>query len=470
MNNSLSRRTANGLAVLALAAIATGCVQLKSPTSPALSAGPAPTGWSATNAVADRVQDNWLAAFGDAQLANLVSEALTNNPDLAATAAKLAEATASAKVSSADLWPSLSASGSGQNSSRLKRTTEEKNGGVKSDTSTFGASLDLSWEVDVWGRLRYARRSATKTAAASAQDYAAARKSLAAQVAKAWFAAVEAQLQAKLTDEFVSSYEDTLHLVEVRFQAGAVTEQDVANARADLASSRQQAEAATTTARSAVRSLELLLGRYPATELQVATDLSAMPPAIPAGVPADLLARRADLLAASKRVNAAFDNTQAAAAARLPKLSLTSSLGTSSAELKNVLDPKNAALTLAGNLAAPLFDGGRLKAQSQLAQAQQREALAGYRSTVLAAFGEVENYLESETALAREEIQLREAATQYETARRIAETRYQAGSISLTDVLTIQRQELQSKSGLLAMRNNRLATRVNLHLALGGDF
>jgi len=462
--------TGNSLAVLALAVVTAGCVQLKTPTAPTLGAVAAPTGWAATNTPAARVQDNWLAAFGDAQLTNLVSEALTNNPDLAATAARLDEALASAKVSAADLWPALTASGSGQNTSLLKRSAAEKNSGVKATTSTFGASLDLSWEVDVWGRLRYAQRSAAETAAASAADYAAARRSLAAQVAKAWFAAVEAQLQLKLTDEFVSSYQDTLKLVEVRYQAGSVTEQDVANARADLASARQQAAAATTTAGSAVRSLEVLLGRYPATELHVAADLTAVPPAIPAGMPADLLARRADLLAAAQRVNAAFDSAQAAAAARLPKISLTSSLGTASPELKNLLDPKNAALTLAGNLAAPLFDGGKLKAQARLAQAQQREALASYRSTVLTAFGDVENYLANENSLANQESQLREAAAQYESARRIAETRYQAGSVSLTDVLTIQRQELQAKSSLLAMRNNRLATRVNLHLALGGDF
>ena len=469
MNKTLSHLVAQGTAAFTLFAATAGCANLK--TSPVASPVPAklPTAW-ATTAPAGAVQDRWLAAFGDSQLTNLVAEALTNNPDLAVTAAKLDESLASARVSAADLGPTLTANGSAQNLSRLKRSSAEKNSGVAANTATLGASLDLSWEVDVWGRLRYAKRSAAESAAASAEDYAAGRRSLAAQVTKAWFAAVEARLQSKLSDEFVKSYQDTLKLVEVRYQAGAVTEQDVANARADLASSRQSATAATTTARSAVRSLEVLLGRYPATELQMADDLQAVPPEIPAGLPADLLTRRADVIAAQTRLAAAFDNAQAAEAARLPKISLTGSLGYSSDELKNLLDPKNAALTLAGNLTAPLWDGGKLKAQAELAKAQQREALASYRSTALSAFADVENYLENESALATQETQLREAASQYETARHLAETRYTAGSISLTDVLTIQRQELQAKSSLLTLRNNRLANRVNLHLALGGDF
>jgi len=322
----------------------------------------------------------------------------------------------------------------------------------------------------VWGRLRYAKRSATEAAAATAADYVAARRSLAALVAKAWFAAAEAQLQRQLDDNFVTSYEETLRIVEAKYKAGAVSEQDVANAKADLASSRRLTEAAATTLKEAMRSLEALLGRYPTAELAIADDLQAVTPLIPAGLPSDLLERRPDLIAAERRVAAAFNTTEAARAARLPQISLTSSLGSSSTELKDLVDPKNMALNFAGNLFAPLFDAGLRKSQVEFAKAQQREAMAIYRSTALNAFQEVENLLASETSLAVQEEQLREAVKQYENTRRIAETRYKAGSISLTDVLIIQRQELQAKANLLALRDQRLIQRVNLHLALGGDF
>lgn len=466
MNKTILLRLA--LATLSSTLVA-GCVNLKQSTRPELGSTQVPAQWhseTSTNAVLD----DWIASFGDDQLVKLVNEAMTNNPDLAATAARLDQAIASAGVAKANLWPQLSGGLSGQHTTLLERTDADKAAGIKANSTTYGASLDLSWEVDVWGRLRYAKSSATETAKAWAADYIAARRSLAAQVAKAWFAAAEAQLQKQLSDNFVASYEETLRIVEAKFKAGAVSEQDVANAKADLASSRRLAEAGATTLKESVRSLEVLLGRYPAAELSVADDLQAVPPAIPAGLPSQLLERRADVSAAERRVAAAFNTTEEAKAARLPQISLTSSLGSTSTELKDLVDPKNMALNFAGNLFAPLFDAGLRKSQVELAQAQQREAMANYRSTALVAFQEVENLLVSETSLASQEEQLREAVKQYESARRIAETRYKAGSISLTDVLTIQRQELQAKSNLLTLRDQRLIQRVNLHLALGGDF
>ncbi len=451
------------------ATLVAGCANLKSSTRPELGSTQVPAQWH-SDVSTNAVQDDWIASFGDEQLVKLVNEAMTNNPDLAATAARLDQAIASAGVAKANLWPQLSAGLSGQNSTLLERTDADKAAGIKANSTTYGASLDLSWEVDVWGRLRYAKRGATETARASAEDFVAARRSLAAQVAKAWFAAAESQLQKQLADNTVVSYEETLRIVEAKYKAGAVSEQDVANAKADLASARRLAEASDTTLKESVRSLEVLLGRYPTAELAVAADLQAVPPAIPAGLPSQLLERRADVVAAERRVAAAFNTTEAAKAARLPQISLTSSLGSSSTELKDLVDPKNMALNFAGNLFAPLFDAGLRKSQVELAKAQQREAMAAYRSTALTAFQDVENLLVSETSLAKQEEQLREAVQQYEKTRQIAETRYKAGSISLTDVLIVQRQEIQAKSNLLTLRDQRLTQRVNLHLALGGDF
>lgn len=470
MNNKTFQFAGGKFLIPLLVVITTGCVELKSPPmKPDAGSVQIAPAWK-TAAQSGVVQNHWLASFNDVQLTNLVNEAISNNPDLAVTAAELDKATANAKIAQAALWPSLTANGSAENTGRIKRTSSEKSSDVKANTSSFGASLDLSWEVDIWGELRYQNRSGVATALASAQTYAYARQSLAAQVAKAWFAAEEARLQLNLEDEFVVNYSNTLNIVEVEFHAGSVTEQDVASAKANLASSREAATAATATFNQSVRGLEVLVGRYPAAELKVADDLQAVPPPVPAGLPSDLLRRRADIVAAQFTVAAAFDTTQAAAAARLPQISLTSEFGYSSTQLKDLLDPKNAALALAGNLTAPLFDGGELKAEFTLAQAEQKAALASYHSVILTAFEEVENYLENETILAREEEQLSIATGQYEKARHIAETRYQAGQISLTDVLTIEREELQAKSSLLSLKYNRLANRVNLHLALGGDF
>ncbi len=465
----------NTLQILRFAAIAGlmlplgGCVRLQSPEKPDPGAAALRDSWIGQSQ-AGPVADGWLASFGDPQLTALVTEALTNNNDLAATAARLDQSMASAKIAGASLWPSLNLGANAQNSTRLDRSASQKQAGVKANSSSFGASLDLSWELDLWGRLRYSHRGAEETAAASAADYVAARHSLAAQVAKSWFAAIEAQLQLRLDEEFVKTYEQTLRLVEFRFKAGSIAEQDLANAKADVASAKRLAEAAATSLKEALRSLEVLLGRYPAAEVQLAGDLQAVPPPVPAGLPSDLLERRPDVIAAERRLAAAFNNTQQAKAARLPSVSLTSSLGSSSTELKDLVDPKNAALNFAGNLTAPLFDAGSRKTQVELARAQQREAAANYRGVALNAFQEVENYLVSGESFARQEEFLKEAAKQYETARLIGEKRYSAGDIDLVDLLLIQRQELQSKSNLLSTRAQCLAARVNLHLALGGDF
>jgi len=468
MNNHLSFLTRVGT-VATISLTLTGCLHLKEAPPSELGSAQPPAAWRGS-AQTNAAIDNWLFAFGDQTLERLAAEALTNNPDLSATAARLDQALASAKTVRAALLPALSLNASAQNSTRLDRSAAQKAAGINANSSAFGSALDLSWELDVWGRLRYAKKSATASAAASQEDYLAARRSLVGQVAKAWFAATEAQLQLQLNRQFVGTYEQTLNLVEVRYGAGAIAEQDLAAAKADLAGARQRAEASAKTYAESVRSLELLLGRYPAAELQAAGELRAVPPPVPAGVPAQVLERRPDLMAAQRRYESAFASTQAAKAARLPRISLTSSLGTSSAELKDLVDPKNAALNFAGNLAAPIFDGGQRRAQVDQSEAQQREAAANYRSAVLTAFQEVENFRTAEESLARQEAQSREAAEQYEKARRLGAARYQAGDIDLIELLVLQRQELQAKSSLLSLSAQRLSDRVNLHLSLGGDF
>lgn len=455
--------------VLSLVLAVAGCAKLQSPPKPGMGATKLPPGWTAESQRGS-VQDNWISTLGDAQLPALILEALANNPDLEASAARLEQALASARAAGAPLYPALDLNGGANRGYLFERSSAQKTAGVPASSGAFGASLDLSWEIDLWGRLRYHKRGAAENAAATQIDYVAARRSLAAQVAKAWFAAAEAQLQQNLADNAVSTYQETLRIVEVRFRAGSVTQQDVANARADLALARQRARAATTTFKEGVRGVEVLLGRYPSAELQVANELLSVPAPVPAGVPSELLERRPDIVAAERRVAAAFNFTKEANAARLPRLALTSSVGASSSSLSDLIDPRNAVANFAANLFAPLFDAGLRRAEFDQARAQQREAAANYRGTALRAFQEVENLLVSEGSLAQEEVELNDAVKQYEIARRVAETRYKAGEIDLTDVLIIQRQELQAKSSLLSLRNQRLAQRINLHLALGGDF
>lgn len=417
------------------------------------------------------VQDGWLASFGDAALVECVLEAQAHNPDLAAAAARLQQASAAARQAGALLYPELDLNAGASKRVQLGgQTPLQELQRIGSESNTLGVSLDLSWEIDLWGKLRSGKRGQQALAQASAQDYRAARESLAGQVAKARFQATLAKLQTDLNNEFVANYTETLRVVQARFDAGSVSEQDLANAKGDLATARQAARSSATAYNDALRSLEVLLGRYPAAEIGAAKDLQATPPPVPAGLPSELLERRPDVLAAERRVAAAYQFSRQAQAARLPALALTSSVGGSSKALAELVDPRYVAANFAANLFQPLFDAGLRKARYDEARGEEAETLALYRGTALRAFQEVENILDSETSLAEQEAALREASSQYERARKIAEIRYKEGASDLTDVLVVQRQELQSKTSLLNVRGSRLTQRVNLHLALGGNF
>jgi NodT family efflux transporter outer membrane factor (OMF) lipoprotein len=418
-----------------------------------------PDGWKA-GGIPGEVTGGWIALFGDPRLVTLVTEALEKNPDILEASANLEAAQAGAKRAGAALVPAVGLNAGGNRNLPWEGPS----------TTSLGASLDVSWEIDLWGRAASAKRGATQQFLASVADEAFARQSLAAQVAKSWFLAAESKTQLDLAREFVGNHTETLKIVQARFDAGAVTQQDLSSAKADLASARQAAQAAETAFRESLRSLEVLLGRYPAAELQVADGLQAVPPPIPAGLPSQILERRPDVVAAEREVAAAFQFSKSAAAARLPRIALTAGVGGASNALTSLVNPISAAAAFGASLFQPLFDGGLRQAEFDQAKAGQKAAVARYQKVALRAFQEVENALEREDSLHIQEERLSEAVRNSQQAREIAETRYRQGAVSLTEVLVAQRQELQLKTALLRIRGDRLVQRVNFHLALGGNF
>jgi len=416
-------------------------------------------GWK-SGGIASEVTQGWIADFGEPRLVSLVTEGLQKNPDVLVASANLEAAQAGAKRAGAALLPSVGLNAGGNRNLPFEGST----------TASLGASLDVSWELDLWGRAASAKRGATQQFLATAADYAFARQSLAAQIAKSWFLASESKMQLDLAREFVTNYTEMQKIVRARFEAGAVSQQDLSNARADVASSQQAVQAAEVAYREALRSLEVLIGRYPSAEIAVADTLQAVPPPIPAGMPSQMLERRPDVVSAERQVAAAFQFSKSAAAARLPSISLTGALGSSSNALASLVNPASAAAAFGAGLFQPLFDGGLRQSEFEQAKASQKAAVARYQGVALRAFQEVENALDRESSLLGQEENLREAADQFEQARKIAEARYQEGAVPLTDVLVTRRQELQAKTALIRIRGDRLAQRTNLHLALGGNF
>ncbi len=458
-------RTALGRIALAaaLAAALAGCA-LKSPPpvadlqKEALPHTAVPAAFKASGGVAAPLAGRWLASFKDETLSAMVDEALTFNADLQAAALRVERAGGYLTVAGASLLPQVGAYGTGS-------------GATSNSTSGLnGLWVSASLELDIWGRIRYGQAAAQADAEALAADYAYARQSLAAMVAKSWFVATEAGLQRAVVQDMVRSAESLLSLAQDRLRVGNGTEQDVAVARANIGPYRDMLRQADLSREQALRALELLLGRYPSAELAVAQNLSAMPAPVPVGLPSELLERRPDVVAAERRVAAAFNRIGEAQAARLPRISLTAGISSISSDVIVLQDRDNPAWGLGVNLLAPIYQGGALRAQVDIRTTEQKLAVAAYASAGQRAFGEVENALAAEFALNDREAILQANVRDNERALELAQTQVRVGSADRRAVEQRQLALQSARTSLLRVQSERLAQRVNLHLALGGDF
>jgi len=401
-------------------------------------------------AEAGAVPDGWLKSFNDPKMEELVVEALKNNLALRAAATRIDAAAASAKQADALSKPQVTAGGGGS-------------------TVGAGVGLNVSWELDVWGRLASIQSAADEQLASVQNTFDFARESLAAQTAKAWYLAIDAAQQKQLAVDTVKVHEELARVVKVKVDAGRVTQQDLSLAEADLASARERANSAEGSFKESVRSLEVLLGRYPSAELAVSDKFVPVPAAVPAGIPSQVLERRPDLMAAEAAVRAAFQNVQAAKLAKLPQIGLSMGGGVGSTELMDILGRQNF-FNAGANFLAPVFDAGMREQEVVIQTASQEQALANYGQTALNAFKEVEQCLANERLLTEREVQLQNAVIGNEKALQVARTRYDAGAIEVLEVLQLQSRTNLSKSALIDMQNRRLANRIDLHLALGGSF
>jgi NodT family efflux transporter outer membrane factor (OMF) lipoprotein len=454
---------ARRMAVLgvALASVLGGCITRDPPTPEELQRDAMPnvqppSAW-VTPAAEGAVGDGWLAGLGDAQLEKLVEEALTHNSDLQVAAARVARATAAVRIAGGQLYPAANL---------LARA----GGPLSGDGSGLeGALFSLSWELDLWGRVRYGHSAAGAQADAATSDYLYAAQSLAALVAKSWFLTTEALQQQRLAEETVASSAQLVELVQVRRRVGVANEQELALARADLAGFQATLEPVRRANPHPRRALVVVVGRYPSAELAVRETLVPVPPPAPAGVPGELLERRPDVIAAERRVASAFNRKQQAKAALLPRISLTGAFGTVTSELF-VLQGDSDIASAGANLFAPIFEGGALRAQVKARSAEQREAMAHYAAVGLRAFNEVETALAAEHTLARRAAILTAGVQDNRRALELVRLQYQVGKASLFDVLQQQLRLYSANSALVRVNAERLAQRVNLYLALGSNF
>ena len=457
--------------VLALAILAAGCT-----VSPPLTRDDllvtTPDRYNLPSEAAP-VEPEWWLAFGSPGMDQAIRTALEHNRDLASAAARVQQAAAAARIAGANLKPSVSTGlkGSRRKQNYIGLPIPGAGDDILSSTSTsLGVSLDVSWEVDLWGRMKKGARAAVSEMQAAEADLAGARLSIAGQTAKAWLALAEAAQQVALAEQTVASFRGSESIVRNRYEQGLVPSLDLrlqktnlANAEAFLASRRLRLESVT-------RQLEVLMGRYPEGDAQAGASLPDPPEAIPGGLPADLVSRRPDLAAAELRLDAAGYRFDAARRSLYPRLVLTASGGTSTREFKDLLDGDFSVWALAAGITQPLFQGGRLRAGVDQARSASDEILARYAAAVLRAYLEVETALASEQHLAHRQAALAEASRQSTAARVLAEDRYRSGLTPFITVLESQRQSVQADSDLITARQQLLNNRIDLVLALGGGY
>lgn len=406
------------------------------------------------------VEIGWLEKFGDPILLDLVREAQAKNPNLQAASASITRAWALARQAGAATTPSINLSSGAQESGLI-----EGNASVNTNIS-----LQANWELDLWGRIDSGRQAAIASAEAVEADFKYSQHSLAAAVARSYLISIESLLQENIARETLDSLNETLRIATLQFENGLTDAQTVEFTKIDVATAEDRLIAAQASRRDATRSLELLLGRYPAAELEVRDTLPAFPGIPPAGLPAELLERRPDLVAAERRIAASIEGLNQARAARLPQISLTGSLGSSTNDLSSILSSANSTWSLATNLLVPLIDGGVRSAQVDIAGAEQQQAINAYIDAALSAFADVETALDLGQVLMTRQTILNGAQESAEEAHRLAQLSFNAGESDIVNVLTIQARLLATQSNLLSIERQQLDQYILLNLALGGDW
>jgi NodT family efflux transporter outer membrane factor (OMF) lipoprotein len=467
MKPHTQRMLLSGLALLASAAMP-ACKTDSPPTREEIQAQtllkdmPATRPWAAVNAAPGEIQDNWLATFNDPQLTLLVDEAIRNNPDLSVAAARIEQAAGYVEQAKAAMRPRVGVAGTGG---------IKAGGGSDVGSALQGIMIAISWEPDLWGRMRYAQYAVEASKASAESDLEFARQSLAASTAQGWFLATETLLQKRLAADMVRSADELVAIARRRFEVGAGLEQEVAVALANLGNFQDTEKRAALAHENALRALEALLGRFPAAELAARTELTPLPGAVPAGMPLDMLERRPDMIAAERRVAAAFNRVGEAKMAKLPRIVLSANGAYIDSNVLQLAPSfSNPTFGAGGNIVAPIYLGGALSAQVDIRTAEQKEAIANYGRMALRAIADVENALAAARNLNEREPLLRKIVADNQRALELAQVAYRVGQ---QDLRSVQQQQLNvhaAQSALLQVETSQLEQRAKLHLALGGSF
>lgn len=455
----MTRRT---IALLLLTTALSGCSLWDEWTKPVVDQ---PANWQSSSDGSGIWPDTtWWRGFGSAELDRLMGEASAGNQDLRAAVARVNQAKASARIAGAAIYPTLDADASVSRTSRFgtARTT---------NTSNFQVGLSIGYEVDLFGRIRATENAALTRLEGSRYDQEALALTVNANVALTYFQLLALRERIALATESLNTSRRLLLLLDEQRRIGTASDLEVAQQRVSVAQQSAGIPALRQVERVTLSTLALLMGRLPQNFEVTGQRLSAIntPPVI-AGIPSELLFRRPDVRGAEADLKAANLDIAVARASRFPRIQLTADGGTASTALTGLFGPGSFLLTLASGLTAPIFQGGRLRAQQDLTQARYEELIETYRTATLSAFRDVENALSGTTQYRLQLAAAREAQNQAREAYRLAELRFRAGTVDFLTVLDAQRSIISTDDAVVQARLSQLAALVDLYKALGGGW
>ena len=424
-----------------------------------------PTGQAADNfSIFTNAQ--WWTVFDDEVLNQLEAEALAYNKDLQAAVARVDEARAAVGIATADQLPSLSAA------AQSGRAGSKAGSGESQST----ANVSVSFELDLWGKYRRLSEAARAQLLASEAARDTVRLTLTADVAKNYFALRMLDAQLEIAQRTLKARPENVRIYTSRYKNGYSTEVDLKRVEANMASVQAQEQQLRLKISQTETALSVLVGKSPRQIAEGATPRGkklaeiTLIPNVPEGLPSDLLARRPDVRSAEGSLIAANANIGAARAAYFPSIPLTASAGYASGALNNLFTGSSGVWAIGGQLLAPIFEGGKIRAQNKQAEAQYREMLATYEKTVQGAFKEALDAL-SANRINRE---IFESYNQQTVAMQrsydLTKKQEDAGLIGVTDLLSVEENLLSAEMNLASARNDELAAVVNLSKALGGGW
>ena len=410
----------------------------------------------------------WWEMFRDPALQGLIQEAIANNQDLRLAAARVEESRALLGVARADFYPQVNLQAGGTYGQQTAKSFPGYSGVGPSGNWT--ASVGLSWEIDLWGKIRNASDAAKASLLATEEGRRGTLITLVADVAQAYFELRELDVELEIARRNTVTRQGTLELFEKRSRGGIGNDLEVNQARADLAVT---AAAIPNTERFIAlkeNQLSVLLGRAPGPIPRGETGNMPSAPALPVGVPASLLERRPDVLAAEDLAMSATSSVGVAVANRLPSLSLQGLIGLAGPQLPSMFSASGLVWGVGGGLLAPIFQGGRLSSEEEAARARLEQAVAVYVQTVLNAYSEVSGAAVSVVKLKQVRIENEKQVTAALAAERLSRMRYQGGVSAYLDVLDAQRSSFNAELQLAQTSRDETVAAVQLYRSLGGGW